>query len=172
MDLDFRQKIKELQVPPSHNLTEREFEILRRDRELRAKSVNYRTLGEAAEADALEQEILNIQDKAIAIKDKLSKAPSGLQEIYNTIANTSDSKLHKQALKICRVGLAEYEGVLKEIEDSEAERLQVHGAVAKNAAQRGNLERAKFHLYVKLKEVERALPVKVHKTKRPAWAPE
>ena len=75
--LKFKQKINELQVPPSQHLTEKEWEVLRRDKELRSKSANYRILGEDSKADALEKEILNLQDKAIAIKEKLSQAPSG-----------------------------------------------------------------------------------------------
>jgi hypothetical protein len=168
----FKRKINELQVPPSQHLTEKEWEVLRRDKELRSKSANYRMLGEDAKADGLEREILTLQDKAIAIREKLAKAPSGQQEIYNTIANTSDSKLHKEALNIYRAGLDEYEKVLAEIEASEAERVKVHNAVVENAKQRGDLERNKVNLYFKLKEIEKALPVEEHKAQFPQKAPE
>lgn len=159
-------------MPPSQHLTEKEWEVLRRDKELRSKSANYRMLGEDSKADALEKEILNLQDKAIAIKEKLSQAPSGRQELLATIANTRDSQLHKEALKIYRAGLDEYEKVLAEIEASEAERVKVHNAVVENAKQRGNLERKKFNLYLKVKEVEKALPAKEHKAVFPQKAPE
>lgn len=171
MALEFRQKINELQTPPSHNLTEKEFEILRRDRELRAKSASYRTLGEDDKADALESEILNIQNKIVSIKEKLKQNPSGRDEIYATIASTPDSKLHREALKIQKAGLAEYKKVLKEIEESEAERVQVHKAVAANAKKRGSLERRKYDLYIKLRQIEKALPAEKHKAAHPPKAP-
>jgi hypothetical protein len=77
-----------------------------------------------------------------------------------------------EALKIKKEGLVEYERVLKEIEESEAERVRLHSAVAKNAAQRGKLERKKFAIYLQLREVERALPAEEHKATRPNRAPE
>jgi hypothetical protein len=172
MVLDFKARINELQAPPSSSLSESEFEILRRDRELRSKSANYRTLGEDSKADALEPEILNIQDKVIATKEKLSKVPSDPQKIYKTIANTPDSKLHKVALKIQKAGLAEYEKILKEIEESEEERARLHGEVFKNAEQRGNLERRKYDLFLKLRQVEKALPAEEHKAVQPEKAPD
>ena len=172
MILAFKQKINKLQTPPSHNLTEKEFEILRRDRELRSKSASYRTLGEDDKADALEHEILNLQSKVASIKEKLKQAPSGRDEIYETIASTPDSKLQREALKIQKAGLAEYQKVLKEIEESEAERMRLHGEVFENARQRGNLERRKYDLFIKLRQIEKALPAEKHKATHPPKAPE
>jgi hypothetical protein len=172
MVLKFKQKINELQTPPGHNLSEAEFEIIRRDREIRSKSANYRILGEDSKADALESEILNLQDKVVSIKEKLSKAPSGIQEIYNTIANTPDSKLHQAAIKIQKAGLAEYEKTLKEIEESEAERVELRNGVFENARQRGILERRKYDLFLKLRQIEKALPAEEHKAAHPPKAPD
>jgi hypothetical protein len=169
---EFQAKVNELQTPPASNLSEAEFEILRKDRELRSKSANYRLLGEDSKADALESEILNIQNKVMSIKEKLSKAPSGQQEIDKTIAATPDSKLHKEALKIQKAGLAEYEKILKKIEESEKERMRLHNAVGENAKQRGILERRKYDLFLKLRQIEKALPTEKHKAVRPQKAPE
>ena len=172
MVLEFKQKINELQTPPGHNLSEAEFEILRRDKELRSKSASYRTLNEDSKADALESEILNIQDKVISIKEKSSKAPSGQQEIYKTIANTPDAKLHKQALKIQKAGLAEYERTLTKIEELVNERTELIGAIMKNIKQQGNAVRRQFDLFLKLRQIEKCLPETEHKAEKPPKAPE
>jgi predicted nucleic acid-binding Zn-ribbon protein len=172
MVLDLRQRISVLQVPAVKSLTPEDFSLLRKDRELRSKSANYRTLGENERADALESEILNLQSRVTKIKEKLAQTPSGQQEIFNTIAATPDSELHQLALKIYAVGLKEFEKLLKEIEASEQELKSLHDALAKNAEARAGFEGRKVNLYLKLRELEKCLPVEERKVQFPPRAPE
>jgi len=172
MVFDFKQKIKGLQAPAVRSLNPEDFEALRLDKELRSKSANYRLLGEDSKADALETKILDIQARVKKIRERLAQTPSKQQEIFDTIAGTPDSELHQEALKIYATGLQEYEKTLKAIEESEEDLKRLHQALAKNAEDRGNLERGKINLYLRLKEVETALPISAHKTVFPAPAPQ
>jgi hypothetical protein len=171
MVLGYRRKVNELQTPPAQNLSAEEIELLQEDKRLRNRSANFSRLGEEDRAAELEPEILKIQDRVIAVKERLKKSPDAKHEILNTIAATPDSKLHQEALKIQAAGLAEYEKVLKEIEYSEKELTELHTAIIKNARLRGNWERQKFNLYLKLREIEKALPAEAHQTGNPPKAP-
>ena len=144
--LELKQKISELQAPAVKGLDPEDLEALRRDRELRSKSANYRLLGEDEKADALESEILNLQPRVKKVKQKLAQQPSGQQQIYSTIAATPDSKLHKEALAVQKAGLVEYNRILAEIEASEKELNEIHNSLVKNAGRRGKVGKAKGEL--------------------------
>jgi hypothetical protein len=149
MVFDFRQRISELQAPAVRSLSPEDFEALRRDKELRSKSANYRL-----------------------IKEKLAQAPTGQQEIFSTIRNTPESKLHLEALRIYSIGLEEFQKILEQIEQSETELKNLHYALAKNAKARSGLEGRKVNLYLKMKEMQKCLPASEHKIEFPPRAPE
>lgn len=172
MVVDFKKRISELQSPPIKSLKPEDLEVLRRDKALRSKSANYRLLGENDKADALEGEILSLQSRVAKIKEKLSQTPSGQQQIYETIAATPDSELHQLALKIYAAGLEEFKKILVSIDKSEEELKGLHQALAENAKARAGLEGQKINLYLKLKELQKCLPVAEHKVEFPNPAPD